>query len=903
MKYSPKNFYNYFRECYQLDYKEFEVDNILGRKHTHKWFVSKTEELLSRKLPIIPYFNKKIVELEKEIELYKLEKKLFYGCFFLLGKKENSFSKDKRVCAPLFLFPAKIQIHEDERFLEINKSDLIINRSVLIQLELKNSSLSKDQFIKEVSELLFNDKNEMIGLKRILDKFFLNVNTDELLLFPSVWSALKIRKHLAETAYEDGEFKIVPAAGSVFIKKSESSLRVLNDLEEMAKKAKFNTVIEKLINPIDTLEAEFDFSFYKSRLNTDQFKALKNAYTCTNSVIVGPPGTGKTYTITSIVSDAVINGLSVLIVSKTKQAVEVLRKMLQDDFKLKDYLIHTTGINYKVSLKSKIRKYLSGITARQNLLLNEEVIKNLYTKLEELEEGFEEFVERELEVMNLEFANELSFFDKWRKFYLKFRLSNGEKLWILFSEIEAILHSLEKEISIFSKRKIQSNIRNNFKVFRKDISLFFDALDSSSFTEYKRLLDSVEHKNILKIFPIWLANLSELNSVLPLQEDLFDLVIIDEATQCDMASALPALYRARKAIIVGDPNQLRHYSFVSRDQQLGLRKEYQLPEEKIFDYRNRSVLDVFISKASHQSQITFLREHFRSTPSLIEFSNQQFYDGQLEILKSSPKHTSHNQIEIINIEGKRNEKGVNEIEARAVINKLSDIIKKYKDEIKVPTIGIISPFSKQVVFINKLLKEKYTLEVLKRFNLLCGSPYHFQGSERDIILLSFSVCNYSHPSTFIHINKPEVLNVTITRAKSYQIIFKSVSETKLNQESLLYQYFKFAKEFSHVEVENSDQDQFQNEVYKELLKLNYDNIQCGYPIAGSILDILVTQDDDNYFIDLIGYPGMFKEAFTFERYKTLARIGVKTFPLHYTYWKKDKSDAINKIKKRIKSSI
>ncbi|WP_109301250.1 ATP-binding protein [Aquimarina sp. AU474] len=899
MKYNAKNFYNYFKDCYKLDYKEFEVNNILAQKHTFKWFVSKTEELLHQKLPIIPYFNTKIVELEKEIELYKLEKKLFYGCFFLLGEKENSFSKDKRLCAPLFLFPVDIQTIDDDKFLEIDKTALIINRAVLTQLEIKDSTLSKDQFIKEISELLINDQKEMIGIKRIFDKFFLNVNTDELLLFPSVWPVRKIRKHLSETTYNDGEFKIVPAAGTVFIKKSESSLRVLNDLDEMAKKAKFNTSIENLVNS-STLESEFNFSFYKSRLNSDQFNALKNAYKFTNSVIVGPPGTGKTYTITSIISDAVINNQSVLVVSKTKQAVEVLRGMLQDDFKLKDYLIHTTGINYKLSLKSKIRKYLSGITARQNLSLNEPRIKKLYDKLEQLEEGFEKFVERELEISDLEFSSELNFLEKWRKFYLKIISSDHEKLWLLFREIEAVLQSLEKEISLFSKRKIQGNIRDNFKIFRKDISLFFDALDSSSFTEYKNLLDNVEQKNILKVFPIWLANLSQLNSVLPLQENLFDLVIIDEATQCDIASALPALYRASKVIIVGDPNQLRHYSFVSRDQQASLRKKYQLPEEKIFDYRNRSILDFFISKISKQEQITFLREHFRSTPSLIEFSNQQFYEGQLEILKSSPKHILNDQIEVISTSGKRNEKGINEIEAQAVISKLNTIIQKYETGERIPTIGIISPFSKQVVFINKLLKEKYDLNTLKKFNLLCGSPYNFQGSERDIILLSFCVCDSSHPSTFIHVNKPEVLNVTITRAKSQQIIFKSISETSLNQKSLLYQYFKFVKEFSHFDNKNLYQDEFQNEVRHELLKLNYDNVQCGYPIAGSILDILITHNNNNYFIDLIGYPGMFTQAFTFERYKTLARTGIKSFPLHYSYWQKNKTSAIEKIKTRIK---
>ena len=46
-------------------------------------------------------------------------------------------------------------------------------------------------------------------------------------------------------------------------------------------------------------------------------------------------------------------------------------------------------------------------------------------------------------------------------------------------------------------------------------------------------------------------------------------------------------------------------------------------------------------KLNDQNQVSFFREHFRSTPSIIEFSNKQFYESQLEILKTTPKHTTN----------------------------------------------------------------------------------------------------------------------------------------------------------------------------------------------------------------------------------------------------------------------
>jgi superfamily I DNA and/or RNA helicase len=893
MKYTANNFYSYFKECYKIDYKEFVIDNILSRKYPYKWFAVEKEELINNALPFIHYNNKRIDDLEKDIELYKLEKKLYYASFFVLGKNDNHFVKDKRFCAPLFLFPANIKTLNESKVLEIEKDSFIVNRNVLSKLEPKNELLKKDEFLRELNDIII-ENDDILGLKRILDNYFTNLDTSELDLFPGIWSINDVRKYYSDFDYDEGLFKIVPASGTVFVEKSESSLRVISDLDEMAEKDTFNSSLFELLNSRIS-KNDSQTSIYKSRLNKDQYKALQNSYVFKNSVIVGPPGTGKTYTITSIISDAVINDQSVLVVSKTKQAVEVLRKMLEDDFNLKDYLIHTTGSHHKISLKAKIRKYLSGISANKDIKLNEGEIYKLFSSLELLEKKFEIFVDKELKISKLEFSSKLKLFDKWKKFYLKNISFDGKKLWEIFEDIENHIIRLDKLISSYSKRKIESNIKYNSNAFRKDIATYFDALDTSSFSEFKRTSSNVNQKNILKVFPIWLANLSDLNSVLPLEPDLFDIVIIDEATQCDIASALPAIFRAKRSVIVGDPNQLRHYSFVSKAKQNELLTNYKLPKEKIFDYRNRSILDLYISEVTSQEQVTFLREHFRSTPSLIEFSNAQFYDGQLEVLKATPKNTSNNQIEIIETNGERNDKGVNHIEAIKVLEKVDEILLEYESIKKAPSIGIISPLSSQVAYLNKLIKAKYDLDVLKKHNLICGSPYNFQGSEREIILLSFCVDDNTHPSALIHINKPEVLNVAITRAKSFQYIFKSISDSSLKQGSLLYKYFQFIKNFNHIQKEEITTDDFQQDVMNVLNKRNYDEIHLAYPIAGSILDILVSHQGKNYFIDLIGYPGIFKDAFPIERYKTLARTGIKSLPLHYSFWQKDREYSIKKL--------
>lgn len=890
-----RNFYSYFEECYKLDNKEFTVTNMLSRKYPYTWIVEKNEELYSKRLPLIPYTNKKVVELEKDLTLYKFEKSLYYGCFFLLGRNQNAFlSKDKRICAPLILFPAEIEIREEEYFLKISQEEYIVNRNAVSQLSFKNGDFSKDTFIDEFTKCFDNDRFNSMGIKTIFDRYFENIDTEELALFPKVWSSTRIKKELASREFDEGEFKLVPAAGTVLLEKSESSLKVIHDLREMSKRDDFNSSLSDLLTNHKTSFLPHH-SLYEYRLNTDQLHGLKNSYVYPNSVIVGPPGTGKTYTITSIVADAVLNNQSVLIVSKTKQAVEVIRTMLENEYKLKNYLIHTTGHSYKISFKAKIRQYLSGISPSSRQSNKEEDLEKMFLTLSELEYDFEKIVNRELTVSDLHFSEDLSLYQKWRKYYLTKRSSNDTKIWNISDSINRMLFSLEKAVNIFTMLKIRKNIYANAGIFRKDLTLYYDALDSQNFTEYKRILDKVDHKKIVTVFPIWLANLSELNSILPLQKDLFDLVIIDEATQCNIASALPALYRAKRAVVVGDPNQLRHYSFISNDQQQRLRQAYDLPTDRMFDYRNKSILDVFLSKIENQNQISFLREHFRSTPSLIEFSNTKFYNDQLEILKSTPDYMIASQIELIRISGERNEKGINEKEAEAIINKLDEIIYKYKNTEKIPSVGIVSLFSSQVKFVNNLLKNKYDIDILKKYKILCGTPYHFQGSEREIMLLSICLSDDSHPSAFNHANKPEVLNVAITRARSFQYVFTSLTSKELGNESLLEDYFRFITKFETEKNEETFTDIFQEEVKETLIKQGIKDIKLGFPIAGSNLDLLLTHNKKHYFIDLIGYPGAYQEAFSMERYRTLARTGIASIPLHYSFWQKNKMEAVKKI--------
>ena len=884
-KITPQNFFSYFKDCYQLDYSAFTLDNILSIKYKYKWFANEQEELLSGKLAYAPYFINKIEDLKKEIALYSLDKQLYYGAFFILGKNDNPKIKDKRLCTPLVLFPASLENEDTDTFLRINTQEIIINQQAIRGLQLKNNQQTKDNFINECVDYFSVEQSNAFGLIQLFDSTFSNIDTTELSIYPKIWSESQIKNYFISEQQKTTDYKIIPAAGSVLVNKTNASQKVLIDLKAIADKNEFNISLKELLEH-KTSSNKFNASFLKSKLNTNQYKALKNSYLYNNSIIIGPPGTGKSYTISNIIADAVLNEKSVLVVSKTKAAVEVLRSIINKEFHLKNHLIHTSGFSYKKSLKAKVKRNLSGIVSHNNNSLSLNYIEALFSKLNKSEENFKEKVITELKLNELDFKKDKSFKDHFHHFFLKHAYDLDETFWDYFFDIENYSHSLNKNVLKFIQNEIKQNIQKKALSYRKDLSHYQDALLSSTFSEYKKEIAKVDYSNILKIFPIWLAHLSELNGVIPLQKELFDLVIIDEATQCDIASALPAIYRAKQVVVAGDPNQLKHYSFVSKKQQINLLDKYNLPNEKFFDYRNRSILDLFISKVQHQDQISFLREHFRSTPSLVQFSNEQFYDNQLEIIKSTPEHTSNSQVDYHFVNGNRNEKGINKIEADTIIEKLDSIIKKYEEIKNAPSLGIISLFSNQAIHINSLIRKKYTLETIKKYSILCGTPYQFQGNEREIILLSTVVCKNTHHSALIHANKPEVLNVGITRAKSKQYVFTSITNKDIKQDSLLAQYLNFIQNFTYQKNEIQTQDNFQKDVIKTLEAAGIQKCISGYPVAGSILDLLVIHNNTKYFIDLIGYPGEFTEAFSLERYKTLARTGIQCLPLHYSFWKK-----------------
>ena len=99
---------------------------------------------------------------------------------------------------------------------------------------------------------------------------------------------------------------------------------------------------------------------------------------------------------------------------------------------------------------------------------------------------------------------------------------------------------------------------------------------------------------IMRAFPLWSVSNLSARSALPLVPGLFDLVIIDEASQCDIPSVVPLLARSKRAVFAGDPMQLKHVSTLDAVVDQTLLQQHGLTDAQVqrFTYRVNSAFDL-----------------------------------------------------------------------------------------------------------------------------------------------------------------------------------------------------------------------------------------------------------------------------------------------------------------------
>jgi hypothetical protein len=298
---------------------------------------------------------------------------------------------------------------------------------------------------------------------------------------------------------------------------------------------------------------------------------------------------------------------------------------------------------------------------------------------------------------------------------------------------------------------------------------------------------------VFQLIPCWMASPESVSAIFPMQ-DLFDVVIFDEASQCFAERGIPAMYRGRQVVVAGDSKQLRPNELY----QIRWDDELDAPETEV---------DSLLELTERYVSTVHLQGHYRSRAlELIDFSNRFYYEGRLQLLPD--RHVLNQQtpaIEYRHVAGVW-ENHTNATEAETVVRTLMDLFDKHPDK----SVGVVTFNAPQQMLILDLL-EAAALEEGKRLpsSLFVKNIENVQGDEKDIIIFSIGYAPDKKGKMTMQFGSLNAvggenrLNVAVTRAREKIMIITSIQPEQLKTEGLtnagpehLRRYLEFARDVS-----------------------------------------------------------------------------------------------------------
>ena len=538
---------------------------------------------------------------------------------------------------------------------------------------------------------------------------------------------------------------------------------------------------------------------YDKRININQLRVLYNAIKYPVTYVQGPPGTGKTQTILNVTLSALYNDKTMLICSSNNKPVDGIVEKLQFEYRnekinfpylrlgnfedvkkatlrIRELFNYTTNKTPKDELLNKIKVHADDENSRLIELLNTQEkrvdIENCLESSEKLINSFANHSSKIIDIVKTKIEQ------------LKNDLNNlpeitNDEITSLFIPLNEN-YQLSQYLFFKSLQYISKLKRPKYAELIKICQMENDDERASEFNKWT--LNDENMKLLVDVFPIiFSTNISSRRLGSP--KFMFNLVVMDEAGQCNVAHSLLPISKAESLLLVGDQNQLKPVIILEERINKELMDKYNVPEK--YNYKKHSILDV-MTENDNISKFILLKYHYRCGKKIINFSNQRYYNNSLNLSFVQ----SIGEITLLDVKN-QNVKQKNEAydEAVAIVN--------YIERNKINDAFIITPFVNQKELISSLLKEKHIS------NVDCGTIHSLQGAERDTIIFSSAISQKTSKRTFEWIkDNYELINVAITRAKSKLIIAADteVIGTLSDKKDDLYNLIQYAKNNGKYEV-------------------------------------------------------------------------------------------------------
>lgn len=346
--------------------------------------------------------------------------------------------------------------------------------------------------------------------------------------------------------------------------------------------------------------------------------------------------------------------------------------------------------------------------------------------------------------------------------------------------------------------------------------------------------------------PVWIMPLARVVETFDPTTTKFDVVIIDEASQCDVMGLI-AMYIAKKVVIVGDHEQVSPLAIgqnVTVVENLINQHLVGIPNAKLYDGQT-SIYD--LAQTSFGGLIC-LTEHFRCVPDIIQFSNMLSYNGKIKPLREQGGTNLRPPTIVHRVRSGKNNNKVNLEEATEIAKIVIAATKM--PEFKEKTFGVISLLGEeQAIAIEKILRTELSEKEYEDREIICGVAAQFQGDERDVIFLSVVESAAAKPPHRTYSYGPgdrdkKRFNVAASRAKDQLWVIHSLDpRIDLTPNDLRRRLIEFAenpKAYTHeVEIANMQtESQFEREVLGRIRNRGY-RVVTQWKVGHYRIDLVV----------------------------------------------------------------
>lgn len=627
-----------------------------------------------------------------------------------------------------------------------------------------------------------------------------------------------------------------------------------------------DTALAKYLNPSSLKDEKREHEYipiFPFGCNNSQYNAVRNAMENQISVIQGPPGTGKTQTILNIIANILMQGKTVQIVSNNNSATENVYEKLSSakynlgfivaslgSFKNKKLFVEHQDTNYPDFSLWKIEENASDLQKRiaeqssqlKAVFDKQEKLASLRQELSQLvteQEYFNQYIAKsDVNTESIKFKKKLSskhWMVLWQEcqliseeekaigfwFKIKAFLKYGVTDWNFYKQdiakiiatfqamyyrakqvkLSAEIADIEKDLNSVNKNLLEDLCNQSMVVLKDKLARKYEGNSNRKIFSEDNLWK--EPYDVLEEYPVILSTtFSSRNS---LNSDVvYDYLIMDEASQVDIATGALALSCARNVVIVGDTKQLPNV----------VTDDIKAKAKAIFDSFNmnegyqytKSFLQSILDVMPNVTQ-TLLREHYRCHPKIINFCNQKFYRGEL-IIMTTDKGEEDVLLVVKTVAGNHERNHYSQRQIDVIKN---EIIPKYVSNLE--ETGIIAPYKNQVEALSKEITD-----------IDAATVHKFQGKEKENIIISTVDDEISDFA-----DNPYLINVAVSRAKKkLMLVVTGNKQSKEHNITDLIDYIQY----NNFEVTESKIYSIFDYLYKQYTKERMVYLQKHKKVSG-----------------------------------------------------------------------